>query len=262
MRHDEELPVVDEEDIEIDLSSEEPSVSAVSRRRRSDDFLDRELSDIDEDEIVRPGKKSRMKYADKGSLNLTVDFSLKNSRLMAFFRLTAILFLGLIPHFAVLLLYRVLSAILGFFTQLVVLVSGRDIEDFFAIQENTLRYRLSVEALILGAIDELPVFAGRPSIDHPLQLNITYPLRHSRLMAALRISVAGILIITLPHLVLFALLSIAMPVAFLIGIFSVLITSRVPHFIFDFIVRYLRYSARISAFMTGLIDEYPSFKFD
>jgi hypothetical protein len=57
-------------------------------------------------------------------------------------------------------------------------------------------------------------------------------------------------------------LSLVIPFMYIFGIFSVLITNRWPHILFDFMTRYYRYIARVLAFSIGVVDAYPSFKFD
>jgi hypothetical protein len=201
-------------------------------------------------------------FVPRGSINFSIDYSLKYSRILALLKLSGLIIFGLLPHFIVVMLYSLISSILGFLNQLIIITAGRNIEDFSAMQENTLRYMLSINALIAGVVDEMPVYAGRPDIDHPLQLSVTYPFRNSRILAALRLSGLGILFITLPHLFVLMIISAAMPVIYLASLVSILITARCPHILFDFAGRYLRYSARISAFMMGLVDEYPTFRFD
>lgn len=160
-----------------------------------------------------------------------------------------------------LLVYSVLSLILGFFNHAVVMLTRKPVEDFHAIQENTLRYCLSLYASLIGVVEEMPVFTGRDSIDYSLQLNITYALRYSNILAILRLSGAGIILISLPHLVVLSVISAVIPIIYLIGIFSVLITGRWPYFLFDFMTRYYRALGRLMAFMTGLVDTYPPFTF-
>jgi hypothetical protein len=108
----------------------------------------------------------------------------------------------------------------------------------------------------------MPIFAGRDDLDHPLQLKITYPYRHSRIMSLMRLSGIGIFLITLPHLIILFLLNLSVPISYFIGQFSVIITGRWPHFLYDFLMRYFRYGARVFAFIIGLVEEYPSFKFN
>jgi len=78
----------------------------------------------------------------------------------------------------------------------------------------------------------------------------------------LRLSILGILIITIPHLIIMSLITITIPVVYLAGIIAVIITRRWPNILFIYLTKYFRYAAKITSFMTGLTDEYPPFNFD
>ncbi len=198
----------------------------------------------------------------RGTTVFTVDFSLKYSRISALLRLLQLYTISLIPHFIVVYIYTVLSGILGFINQIVILSSGRCVEDFAQIAENTLRYYLYIETCITGIVEDRPEFAGRERIDHQMQLNLTYPLKYSKLLAALRLSVLGIFLVTLPHLVMLLFVTLFVPLIYFAGIIWVIITGRWPNPLFMFLTMYFRYMARISAFMIGLTDQYPPFRFE
>ena len=91
-------------------------------------------------------------------------------------------------------------------------------------------------------------------------MDITFPSKQSRLLAFMRLTGVGILIISFPHLIIASALSLIVPLVFIAGILSVLITTRWPQVLFDFLNSYLRSLARVSAFVIGLVDEYPSFR--
>jgi DNA-directed RNA polymerase subunit M/transcription elongation factor TFIIS len=230
--------------------------------------IDDELIELEDSELAETGsyekiqsKKEMIKKVARGSVNFSIDYSLKYSRRRGLFRLLGLYFIALVPHFIVFFIYSVLSLILGFINHIIVGTTGSNIEDFAEIQENTIRYYLSICATFTGIIDEYPVFTGRDDIDYPLQLDITYPLRYSRLLAALRLSIVGILFINLPHLIILGLLTFAMPIISLIGIVSVIISGRWPHYLFDILSRYYTYFAKVLAFTVGLVDSYPPFDF-
>ena len=107
----------------------------------------------------------------------------------------------------------------------------------------------------------MPPAAGRKNIDYSMQMDVTYPVAYSRILALLRLTVIGIVFVTLPHILVLAVIGVTIPIIFLLGMISVLVTAKWPHFLFDILSRYYRYVARVMAFMTGLIDKYPSFTF-
>jgi len=197
-----------------------------------------------------------------GSVNFSIDYSLKYSRIGAFVRLVCLYLIGLLPHFLVFMVYTLLSLVLGMINHVVVMFTGEVVEDFAEIQEKTLRYFLSINVSAIGIVEEMPVFTGRKDIDYALQMDVTYPLRHSRILALMRLTVAGIFLVTLPHLLILVVLNLVIPIFYLAGIISILLTARWPHFLFDFLTKYFRYLSRVLAFMIGLVDVYPPFTFE
>ncbi len=253
---DDDLPAIDLDETGDNLPGAAGTSLGISRV--SDDVID--IDDDREYDTESPERKSLFTVS-RGNVNFSIDYSLAYSRLGAFLRLSGIFFIGLIPHFIVFIIYLTLSLVLGILNHIVVLTTSRPVEDFQAILEKTLRYYLSINASLLGIVEEMPVFTGNDDIDYPLQLNITYSLRSSSIMAALRLSVVGIILISLPHILILSLLTVALPAIFLIGIISVLITRRWPHYLFDFMSVYYSSVAKILAFIMGLVDRYPPFKF-
>jgi predicted Zn finger-like uncharacterized protein len=262
---EEDLPDIDLDSFDDDGAS---SSSADRGRRRDvkDDYLDEDMIDIDfDDDRAGAALGTRGMVSDSvpgGSVNFSVDYSLKYSRLYALLRLTQIFTLGLIPHFLVLALYSVLSLILGFINHIVVMTTREAVEDFADIQENTIRHYLAIAASAVGIVDEMPLFAGRENLDHALQMNVTQPYRRSRILALLRLSLAGIVAAVLPHIVIIGILAAVIPLVCLMGLLSVIATGRWPYFLFDFLVRYYRYTARVLAYVAGIVDRYPTFRFD
>ncbi|MFC1671242.1 DUF4389 domain-containing protein, partial [Spirochaetota bacterium] len=258
---DEYDDVYDDEDKRIDTGDTiGVSGGAVAISEDSGDEIDLDEEDDyfkrDEDEIyedipdIVPG----------GAVGFSIDYSLKYSRVGAFVRLIGLYLVGLLPHFFVLLMYSILSSILGVINNIVVISTGKRVEDFSMIQENTVRYFLSLYASSMGVVEEMPIFTGKGNIDYPLQMDMKYSMRYSKLLAVLRFSILGILLVLLPHLIILSLLSIVVPIIFIVGNICVLVIGKWPYFLFDFYNRYFRYLTRITAYLIGLVDTYPSFK--
>jgi hypothetical protein len=70
----------------------------------------------------------------------------------------------------------------------------------------------------------------------------------------------GILLI--PHYVVLWFLGIAQVFCLVIGYWAVLILGRYPQALWNFIVGGLRWSARVSAWTGGLVDQYPPFRLE
>ncbi|MCU0843403.1 MAG: zinc-ribbon domain-containing protein [Spirochaetes bacterium] len=237
---------------------------ALKRSSSSEDYLDietrREFSRYQSD--LEKGGPAGADTVPGGVINFSIDYSLTYSRLGAVLRLSGLYLLGLLPRLFVNMLYSAVSAILGLINTLLVLFRGYPDEDFLEVQENTLRGAISLAGCAFDVVEDMPGFTGRRNIDFALQLSVTYPVRYSRFLAFLRLTGIGIVLALLPHLVLVALLSLGALLIYFVGLVAILVTRRWPNVLFDFMVRYFNYMTNVSAFMTGLVDRYPSFRFE
>lgn len=264
-----ELPEIDLDEYEEFLGGKD-SVSSVPRSKERDkpsydiNIDDIEIIPLDDDFDLYPSDDdvSENYTSERGTTALSIDFSLKHSRIGALLRLTGLYMLTLIPQFIVLMIYTVISSILGFINQVVILFTGHCVEDFSQITENTLRSLIYIKTNITGIVEDRPVFSGRADLNHQLQINITYPVKYSRNIALLRLSIIGIIIFILPHLIILALLSLAVPAACIAGLIIVAATGRWPGVLFTFLAKYFRYLTKVAAFAIGLNDEYPPFRFE
>ncbi len=256
MQFDEdELPEID-----LDKLDEDDNYAAAEDEESEDIHSIRDFREH-EAEIANPDTDIR-DTVPRGVINFSIDYSLRFSRIGAIFRLLCLFPVVMIPHFIVLLIYSVLSMILSFFNWIIIVFSGTHEENFLEIQENTIRYLLSICACCVDLVEETPKFAGRKDIDYSFQMDVTYPISYSRILAVLRITVIGIILAALPHLILLLILSIGSFLIYIIGLFSIIIRKKWPNVLFDFMVRYYRYVANVLSFITGVIDRYPSFKFE
>lgn len=282
-------PDLDMHAIEKELREAESILAESPEGERDLHIVDEisELPDIDFDEVLEPAaepasgigmkteykteraikKKSGLQkelpdMVPRGSVSFSIDYSIRYSRAGALLRLFGLFFIGLLPHYLVFFVYALLSLILGAINHAVVIATGKSVEDFSEIHENTLRYLLSISASMTGVVEEMPIFAGRDNIDYPLQMKIIYPLRSSRLLALLRLTGIGIIVAVLPHLLVLFLMSIMSWLVYVVGVVSVLAVGRWPHVFFDFMTRYYRLTTRVLAFTIGVVDVYPRFRFD
>ncbi|MBN1499417.1 MAG: zinc-ribbon domain-containing protein [Spirochaetes bacterium] len=220
------------------------------------DIFDIDMEDID-DYI-----EDNFDHSGKGYINFSIDYSLKFSRMKAFLRLIGLYYIVFIPHFIVLYIYNALSMITGCLNWILILFSGKGERDFYAIQEKTLRYNLSFSGSVFNVIEDNPRFAGNTGLDDTLQMKAALPENPSRFLAAMRLSGIGIMFLSLPHIVLLSILSSGMILIWFIGLISVIVSGKWPNILFDFMVRYLRYAGNVCAYLSGLSDSYPSFRFD
>gem|GEM_PF-6241004 len=245
------LDTMPEVDLERMYEEEE---RALASRAAKDDLLDLDTPEIEDEQ--------EKAVAGAGYINFSVDYTLKYSRLRALAKLSGLYLITLIPHFFVLLLYSVVASICSFFNNIIALCNGETEGDFTRFQEKTLRYSTGILANILNVMEERPPYAGEESVDTTVQMQAYPPIKFSRFLSLMRLSVVGILLLTLPHLLILAILSVALVPFTIIGLISTVIAAAWPSFLLDYTIRYLRYLVNVSAFITGIVDAYPSFRFD
>lgn len=69
------------------------------------------------------------------------------------------------------------------------------------------------------------------------------------------------IILAIPHAIVLGLVGIVFFFVWLIAAVSILLNGTYPEWASDFIRGYLRWNARLLAYMASLVDEYPPFSF-
>jgi predicted Zn finger-like uncharacterized protein len=253
-------------ELDFDNYDSAPAVASLSHipsAPAGDQFLDIEDKNSDSCDVDSGfyGNEN-VAAAGGGYINLSIDYALHYSRLKAFLRLIGIYLITFIPHFVVSFVYSLIAGFVGAVNKIIILFGGERQKDFSMMQEQSLRYSVSIYASILNVIEEKPTFAGRRDIDYQLQFNVVYPPKNSRVLAFLRLTVIGIVILALPHILLLTVLSIGMSLIIFVSLIFTIFAGKWPSIMFDFMVRYLRYYTSVYAYMNGLVDTYPSFRFE
>ena len=70
------------------------------------------------------------------------------------------------------------------------------------------------------------------------------------------------IILAIPHLIVLALLGIVAGLLILIAAIMILVQESYPSSIYGFLRGYLRWHARVLAYLASLVDEYPPFALD
>jgi uncharacterized Tic20 family protein len=252
---------------ELDLDSYDSvpadSFSHIPSAPAGDQFLDLENQSADSYNADSGFYGSEVVAAAGGGyLNFSIDYALHYSRLKAFLRLIGIYFITFLPHFVVSVVYTLIVGFVSFVNNVIILFGGERQRDFSMIQEQTLRYTVSIYASMLNVIEEKPTFAGRRNIDYQLQFHIVYPPKNSLILAFLRVTGIGIAVLALPHFILLAILTVGMSLISLVSLVFTIFAGRWPSIMFDFMVRYLRYYTSVCAYLNGLVDTYPTFRFE
>lgn len=115
-----------------------------------------------------------------------------------------------------------------------------------------LRYVMMFYAYMALATDKLQT----EDPEEIVQLNVTPTGSPSVGKALLRI------ILAIPHAIVLGFVGIAFLVIWIISAVSILMNGTYPVWAADFIRGYLRWNARVFAYMASLVDEYPPFSFD
>ncbi|MDA3899335.1 MAG: zinc-ribbon domain-containing protein [Spirochaetes bacterium] len=200
--------------------------------------------------------------AGPGYIQFSVDYSLRYSRIKALLKLLGVYYLLYIPHFLVFTLYFIVASVLTYINSIIILFTSHTEKDFTAFQEKTLRCGVGLSLSVFNITEELPPYAGATDIDYQLQLHAHPPVKFSKFLALMRLSGVGIMLLTAPHIIILSILSCAVLFFHIVGLISVIFTRKWPSFFFDFMVRFFRYYTNIVAFITGVVDSYPSFRFD
>ncbi len=69
------------------------------------------------------------------------------------------------------------------------------------------------------------------------------------------------IILGIPHAIVLGIVGIAFVIVWLIAAISILVNGTYPDWAANFIRGYLRWTARLMAYMASLVDEYPPFSF-
>jgi Domain of unknown function (DUF4389) len=92
-----------------------------------------------------------------------------------------------------------------------------------------------------------------PNPDYPVRLEIDYPDRLSRLLIFVK------WLLAIPHIIALYVLGIIAWFVLLISFFAVLFTRRYPESLFNYLVGFERWRARLGAYLLLQTDRYPPF---
>jgi hypothetical protein len=93
---------------------------------------------------------------------------------------------------------------------------------------------------------------------YPVTFDVEYPERLSRGWLLLKVFF-GWLYVSIPHGVVLFLYGIAVGIVLFISFWAILFTGKFPRGFFDFVVGYMRWQNRVTAYLSLLRDEYPPF---
>ena len=101
----------------------------------------------------------------------------------------------------------------------------------------------------------------QPTSEYPVQLEISYPNKQSRIMAFFSLPFFLIrLVLLIPQLIVIYFVGIAAFVAAWLNMWVILFTGHSSKSLHTFVVGMLRWNTRESAYLYGLTDKYPPFR--
>ena len=163
----------------------------------------------------------------------------------------------LLPHAFALMFIGIWGGILRFISWWIILFTGRYPQSFFEFQVGLLRWNLRLNARIMNLADGYPAF-GVNATDEHTSLEVEYPESLSRGILLLK-SFFGAFYVALPHgFILYFRFIWGMILGFL-GFWSILFTGRYPESWHTFNVETIRWSTRVSLYLSFMTDDYPPF---
>lgn len=159
----------------------------------------------------------------------------------------------ILPHAFILWAYSILAGVIGFIGFFAILITGSYPAELWNMVYRYMRWQLRVSIYTSLLRDEYPPFAEAP---YPMQFELIRPERQSRLLLFVR------WFAMIPLAFWLMLIGLAAGGALLIAWFAILFTGSIPVGINSFLVSFLRYSTKVTAYSSLLTDVFPGFGLD
>ncbi len=164
-----------------------------------------------------------------------------------------------LPHLFMLFFALFWSGIISFISFWVILFTGNYPRSFWEFNLGLQKWNLRLNAVLNNLVDGYPDFWVNKNNDDTISnIELEYPETTSRGTTLLR-ALFGVFYVYIPHVFVLLFRSIAGSVLMFLAWWVVLFTGKYPQSWHEFNVGTLRWSTRISLYMTYLTDEYPPF---
>jgi hypothetical protein len=183
------------------------------------------------------------------AVSYDVTYTERRNRLTSAFR-----YLLALPHLIVAGVWGYAAEIVAFLQWFVILFTGRRNEGMWNFQRSYLGYNARVTSYASLLFDEPYPNFGSAWAGEPVAFGLENEPDPNRLTNALR------LIWIIPALIIAFFLSIAWAFVLLAAWLVIIITGRQPRGMFDFIVRFNRFSFDINAYGMLMTDTYPRYQ--
>ena len=156
-----------------------------------------------------------------------------------------------LPHFVVLSLLGILASVVWVVSFFTILIARSYPDALYRFMVGVSRWSVTVTAYVLF-LDRYPPF----SMEEGAYEGVTFAVERPDFNRWL-VLVKWLLVI--PHAIVLGLLVVVAKVAVVPLVLGVLVLGQYPRPLFDFLVGVGRWNARVSAYMTFLVDRYPPF---
>lgn len=180
---------------------------------------------------------------------LDADPPAPQSRLTVFFRIIMV-----IPHLIIVALLGAVASLITLAAWFIILFTGSYPPGMSSFVMNTLHWTTRANGYMYLLTGVYPPFAMGPDDSYPVRLSGT-PQESGRN----RMTVFFRIFMIIPHVIILYFIQIAAQVVLLISWFAALFTGSVPPGLHTFMLGYLRWNTRLSAYYMLLTDEYPPF---
>lgn len=151
--------------------------------------------------------------------------------------------------------FGAVAGVVAFLAWFAIVFTGRFPRTMWDLSHMYLRWRARAVTYMALLRDEYPPFGDEG--EYPAAFALDYPDGSRN-----RWTVGFRLILAIPQLVVFTLITIAWAVTAIIGWFAILFTGRYPDGLWRFGVGVQRWSLRLYAYLLLLRDEYPPFSLE
>jgi len=166
-----------------------------------------------------------------------------------------------IPHFIVLYILMAVASVVALISWFAILFTGKLPEGLANVSCMVLRYQMRVSAFVGFLHEEYPPFEFATTPSDPGGTPVTVDFvpalgGRNRLTCALRI------IWMIPAAIVTMIIYLIAEICWLIALFAVLFTGKWPAGLHAWVMKGLRASLRLSAYIYLLTDQYPPLSFD
>jgi hypothetical protein len=181
------------------------------------------------------------------TLELVIENRPKHSRLTVFFRP-----LLAIPHVVVVGVWSIFTGILTLIQWVRILVTGSRSESLWNKQQRWLSYATRIKSYQSYLFDSFPAFGGTPKSE-PVTFRVEFEKDAKRLSALFRFLLA------IPAYIILFAISIGANIVLFLAWFALMVVGRFPDGMHSFVLSTRQYSARVSAYIMYITDQYPKF---